>query len=104
MTTANVEIDPVAGSYTVYGTNGNGCMGKRVFTITELAKPTFRLEAPAEVCAGSVADVKVVDTLGTMRSVAWNPSTLGSSTTYSVSPVVSSTTTYSAQLTANQWL
>jgi hypothetical protein len=99
-TTANVEIDPVAGSYTVYGTNGNGCMGKRVFTITELAKPTFRLEAPAEVCAGSVADVKVVDTLGTMRSVAWNPSTLGSSTTYSVSPVVSSTTTYSAQLTA----
>lgn len=79
-------------TYTVIGTDNNGCTNVDVVTITVLPQPTISATADTSVCAGQAVQLNAN---GTVISYSWSPSAGLNDTTVS-NPVatVNSTETY----------
>lgn len=78
-------------TYTVTGTDANGCSNTRSMTVTINPLPTININSPSPICKGQ----SVTLTAGGGSTYIWSPSTGLSSTTGStVSANPNSTTTY----------
>ncbi len=92
---ATIIVSPTTTTtYTATGTNGNGCVGSAIITITTIANPTILATTTMNtICAGGTTTI----TASGANSYSWMPGNL-SGTTVTVSPL--STTTYTVIGTA----
>ncbi len=91
-TTANVTVSPTnTTTYTVAGTDANGCVNTTTVTVTVLQPPTLTISPNAIICSGGTTTL----TAGGANTYSWSPSTgLSSTTGTSVFANPASTTTY----------
>lgn len=92
---ATIIVSPTTTTtYTATGTDGNGCVGSAIITITTIANPTILATTTMNtICAGGTTTI----TASGANSYSWMPGNL-SGTTVTVSPL--STTTYTVIGTA----
>lgn len=94
--TASIAPTPTANTtYSVYGTNFNGCSATKSITVNTYSVPVLSISGVGAVCEGATA------TIGVSGAITYTWSTGSTNTSISVTPSV--TTTYSVIGQGNYW-